>query len=88
MNRKHEIADDDGNIINPPSPDSDVMQLIYLLEYGRTRGFKIGPTVQIGTVIVQVADIRQAKMEHTESAQPDLDPESDMAVILAGRGAQ
>jgi len=87
MNRKHEISDDDGNIINTPAPDSDVMQLIYLLEYARTRGFKIGPTVQIGTVIVQVADIRQAKMEQREQTQPDLDPESDMAVILAGRGS-
>lgn len=54
-------ADDEGNDLTPPSPDSEVGQLIYLLEYGRARGFRIGPTVQIGNVVVQVSDLRQTE---------------------------
>lgn len=49
--------DDDGNDL-VLDPKSDVGQLIYLLEYARQRKFQIGPTVQIGSVIVQVRDLR------------------------------
>lgn len=52
--------DEDGNNLTPPPADSDVHAIIYLLEYGRSRGFQIGPTIQVGSVIVQVADLRQA----------------------------
>jgi hypothetical protein len=85
MPRKTEIIDDDGNLIPPPEPGSPVAQIIYLLEYGRKRGFQIGPRVQVGDTIVEVMDIRQAK-EHAGSANraPELDPDSDMALIIAG----
>lgn len=59
--------DDDGNELTPPSPDSDIGQLIYLLEYGRQRGFRIGPRVQIGDVVLEVADLRQADERGTGS---------------------
>lgn len=62
--------DDDGNNLTPPKADSDVGQLIYLLEWGRQRGFQIGPTIQIGTVIVQVRDQR------SEGSRPV--PETDI----------
>lgn len=52
-------SDEDGNVVPVPPADSDLAQLIQLLEYGRRRGFRIGPTVQIGKLAVQVADLRQ-----------------------------
>lgn len=52
-------ADEDGNDLLPPAPNSDVGQLIYLLEWGRQRGFRIGPRVQIGEVVLELADLRQ-----------------------------
>jgi hypothetical protein len=52
-------ADEDGNALPVPTPDSDLAQLIALLEYGRKRGFRIGPTVQVGKIATQIADLRQ-----------------------------
>jgi hypothetical protein len=52
-------SDEDGNALPVPSPDSDLSQLIALLEYGRKRGFRIGPTVQVGSITTQIADLRQ-----------------------------
>lgn len=62
------VSDDDGNDLTAPGPETDVGQLIYLLEWARQRGFRIGPTIQIGTVIVQVADKRASERER----EPDL----------------
>lgn len=66
-------ADEEGNELPIPPGDSDVGQLIYLLEYGRRRGFRIGPTVQIGNVIVQVNDLRQNEGKHVSNT-----PEADI----------
>jgi hypothetical protein len=52
-------ADEHGEELAVPPPHSDVMQIIYLLEYARRREFKIGPMIQIGDVTLQVADLRQ-----------------------------
>lgn len=54
-------SDEDGNAVPLPPAESDLAQLIQLLEYGRKRGFRIGPTVQIGRLTVQVADLRQTE---------------------------
>lgn len=83
---KHDIIDDDGNIIAPPEAGSTIHQLVWLLEYGRKRGFRVGPTVQIGDVIVQVRDLRQAR-DYAEERQQgsDLDGDPDMALLLAGK---
>ena len=56
-----EVLDNDGNILAPPPPEHPVRALIYLLEYGRKHDFRIGPTVQIGDLIVQVGDLQQLK---------------------------
>lgn len=56
--KKHIPIDDSGNEIPAPDPTTDVGQIIYLLEWGRLRGFLIGPTVQVGDTIVQVKDLR------------------------------
>lgn len=86
MARRHrdDIIDDDGNIIQPPPPDHPVMTVLYLMEYGRKRGFRIGPTVQVDGTIVQVVDLRQtAAVERMKKDEaPDLEPGSDMALVL------
>lgn len=51
--------DDDGNVLPLPPAGSDLAQLIQLLEYGRRRGFRIGPTVKVGAIVTQVQDLRQ-----------------------------
>ena len=53
--------DDDGNPLALPDPQSDVGQLIYLLEWARIRGFRIGPEVRIGGLGVVVRDLRQTE---------------------------
>jgi hypothetical protein len=84
--KRDEVIDDDGNILPPPPPDSPVGQLIYLLEYGRKRGFRIGPRVQVGDTIVEVLDIRQRKAVQDDSGDDNMDlvPGSDMATLLGG----
>lgn len=57
MPKKPEAIDESGNRIEY-DPTSDVGQLITLLEYCRARGFQIGPTVQVNSVIVQVKDLK------------------------------
>lgn len=79
--RKTTIVDDDGNEIPPPDQGSPVALVIYLLEYGRKRGFQIGPTLQIGDVIVQVKDLRAEEVRR-RSHEPDVAPGSDMAKVL------
>lgn len=79
--RKTTMVDEDGNEILPPEPNSPVGQLIYLLEWGRKRGFRIGPTVQIGDVILQVRDLRE---ERQDEPATELTPGSDMDLILRG----
>lgn len=84
MARKIDIVDDDGNELPPPDPGSPVAQIIYLLEYGRKRGFMIGPRVQVGDAIVEVRDLRQAAAHARDQrdALPDIEPGSDMAILL------
>lgn len=63
-------ADEDGNVVPVPPAESDLAQLIQLLEYGRRRGFRIGPTVKIGQLVTQVQDLRQ-----TEGTGQGLEPD-------------
>lgn len=84
MARKNDVIDDDGNLIAPPPPDDPIMKILYLLEYSRKRGFRIGPTVQVGDTIIQVTDMRLKTPQ--EQREPELAPGSDMALILQGQG--
>ncbi len=68
MTRDREVVDDDGNTIPQPPADHPVMTIIYLIEYGRKRGFRIGPTVQVGDTIVQVRDMRLKEDQPPETA--------------------
>src|SRR5678810_422079 len=56
---KRPPIDIDGNPLAPPRADSDVADLIYLLEYARRNDYRVGPMIQIGRTIVQVRDLRQ-----------------------------
>lgn len=82
--RKTEVIDDDGNTLLPPDSDSDVSHVIYLLEYCRKRGFRIGPIVRIGNIGVQIRDLRQEAQLTNDQKDviPDLAPGSDMALLL------
>lgn len=40
-----------------------IQRAIHLLGFARKHGFRIGPTLQVGDVIMQVEDIRQARIE-------------------------
>lgn len=69
-----EITEDiDGNDIIPPPAETDVGQLIYLLEWARRRGFAVGPNVRVGTLLLQVRDLRQTE-GHGEQAAADPGP--------------
>ncbi len=83
--KRDEVIDDDGNVIPPPDPSSPVMAIVWLLEYGRKRGFQIGPRVQVGDTTVEVLDLRQqSRMQDARRGPPDLEPGSPMAVLLGG----
>lgn len=81
MSHRHDILDDDGNLLAPPEPGTDAANVIYLLEYARKRGFRLGGTLKVGEIVVQVVDLRQAAQQDRPSA-PDIEPGSDMAVLL------
>jgi len=50
--------------LRPPLPEGhDVLAAIHLLEWARSRGFRIGPELQVGTVKMHILDIRQANRE-------------------------
>ena len=50
--------DDEGDPVPQPAPESDLADLIQILEYGRRKGFAIGPMVRIGKIALQVTDMR------------------------------
>lgn len=66
--------DEDGKSIGAPTPGSDVAQLTYLLEWARIRGFRIGPTVQCGELVLQVRDLRQFEDRRDPDDTPDPGP--------------
>ena len=68
-NRKFEIIDDDGNVMPPPAPGSDIYALMYFLEYAREREFFVGPVIKVGEVVVTVTDLRQRR-QLTEAETP------------------
>lgn len=86
MARKRvEVIDDDGNEIPMPTADHPVMAIVWLMEYGRKRGFKIGPAVKVGDCVVQVRDLRQENSVAAMASDDrgaELDPDSDMAIVL------
>lgn len=58
---KPDAIDEHGNALLDIDPLSSAGQLVALLEYGRCRGFRIGPYVKIGELAVQVQDLRQTE---------------------------
>jgi hypothetical protein len=71
----------------PPKRErDDVDRVMALLEWGRKRGFQIGPSVEVGTVKLMVRDLRPALREKLGDDQDDEEhvPLSD---IMAEHGA-
>lgn len=66
--------DENGDPLPAVSASSDVGQLIYLLEWARLRGFRLGPTLQVGGLIVQVSDLRQTEGRRGPSEPHDEGP--------------
>jgi hypothetical protein len=60
--------DDDGDPVPQPAKESDLADLIQLLEYGRRKGFRVGPMVRIGKITVQVSDLRHRAAAVEETA--------------------
>ena len=65
--------DSDGNPVIEVDPLSSVGQFTALMEWARRRGFRIGPTVKIGDLVVQVSDLRQTEARG-EPLPPDVGP--------------
>lgn len=67
-------SDDEGNPLALPDPKSEIGQMIYLLEWARLRGFRLGPILQIGETIIQVSDLRQREGRRDPDDKPDRGP--------------
>lgn len=55
--------DDDGNIIPTPSPNTDLADLIQLLEYSRVKGFRVVGPIRVGKITTTIVDTRQVATE-------------------------
>ena len=84
MRNKHEVVDEDGNVLPPPEPGTDAANAIYLLEYARKRGFRLGPVIRVGAIEMQVLDLRQQMQlgSMQKDQYRDLEPGSDMALVM------
>lgn len=69
--------DEDGDPLPQPAAASDLADLIQLLEYARTKQFRIGPMIRIGKIALQVRDLRQDKQLGAAEKQ-DAPPEPDI----------
>lgn len=58
------VTTSDGDALPALPADHDVMAAIHLLEYARSRGFRVGPYLIVGSVKVQIRDVRQEKLEN------------------------
>lgn len=72
--------DEEGDPLPQPAAESDLADLIQLLEYARTKDFQIGPFVQVGKIRVQVADIRQARKLGVD--RPRAEPEPSIGEMV------
>lgn len=57
----------------PPTPADSVDRAIRLLEWGRKRHFRIGATLVVGDVTMQVEDLVQAKRHAPDPDEGDAD---------------
>lgn len=53
------------------SKDDDVVRAAWLLEWARDRGYRIGPNLQVGGVIMNVVDLRQMKDANIAQTEPE-----------------
>lgn len=65
--------DEAGNVI-AIDPGSQVGQLVALLEYCRAKDYRLGPTVKIDGLVVQIEDLRQSDRFGAPKTPPDPGP--------------
>ena len=68
--------DDEGDPLPLPAANSDLADLIQLLEYARRKHFRLGPMVRVGKIALQVGDLRQAEVygKAADTGVPDPGP--------------
>lgn len=62
------LSDEEGNPL--PSISEDAITLMALLEWGRRRGFRFGPSIKIGSIETTVSDLHSK----TSKVDDDVDP--------------
>lgn len=67
-------ANEDGDFLSPPDPADPVARLIYLIEWSRLRGVRIGPIIEIGDLKLQIQDLRQHEGRSSPTAAADRGP--------------
>lgn len=65
-------------------PEGAIRDVATLLEWGRQRGYQIGPVVEHGGLRLQVRDLRQAKIEGFMGGPVDDMPDDFKAVAGGG----
>lgn len=73
MTTKFNLATDEGDSLPEIDPNSELGQIIYLLEYARLRDFQIGPNIQVGGTIINVRDLRQLKTMSRGAGEREVD---------------
>lgn len=67
----------------PQGPRDDVSRTMDLLVWGRKNGFRIGPTVKVGTVEILVQDVR---LDKREALRGDRGDDASIDIVTAHGG--
>lgn len=66
------LDDEEGNPLPQPAENSDVRDLIALMEWARQKGFELAGGVRVGKISVQrVRDLRQTEARRDKDEAPD-----------------
>lgn len=60
------MHDKDGNPLPDIDPMSNVGQAVALLHHARKHGFRVGPLIKVGDVVIQVQDLEQSPGRNLE----------------------
>lgn len=63
--------DEDGDPVPQPVAASDLADLIQLMEWARTKGYRVGPMVRVGKLALQISDVRQREGKDRKEEEPD-----------------
>lgn len=77
--KKRPLLTDDGDPLPAAPANHDVLAAIHLLEYARTRGFRIAGALKVGSVEILVEDMRQGRGQRGGGGDSIPDPYSGTA---------